>query len=179
MSLWRPALVALVPMLLCFSRALSWRYVDQHSEGVRLLPRGEHLLAAAAIAMPLFPAMALLWSAITRRLKTRLAVVLVLMVVLGAVGGLAAMIAWVPLFDGHYEAVVPSPDGKREAHLRIDGLLGCRASVFVGERRALWGELTAERKVDCEGYGARWLEDGGVEVTGNAPEPLNLDFGPH
>jgi hypothetical protein len=172
--------VAAVLMVLCFIRALSWQLINQRADGMRLTPHGEHLLAAAALAMPIFPALALVWSAITRRLHTRLAVVLVLLVVLGAAGGFAAMSAWVPLFDGHYTASVNSPEGAREAHLRIDGLLGCRASIYVSEPRGVWGEFAVQREVDCDdSVGVGWLADGGVEVTGKEPKPLDLFFGPH
>lgn len=177
--MWRPAIVASVLMALCFIRAMSWQYLDEEVSARRLTPRGEHLQAALAIATPLFPAMALLWSAITRRLKTRLAVVLVLLTVLGAVGGFASVWAWSPLFGGHYRAVAISPDGNLEAHLRESGLLGCNGTVYIAERRGIWGTPSAERAVDCDSMGVRWLEDGGVEITGDAPKPLNLNFGPH
>ena len=166
-------------MALSFVRAMSWRLINQHSDGLRLTPRGEHLLTAAALSLPLFPAVALLWSAITRRLRTRLTVVLVLMVVLGAAGGVAALVAWVPLFDGKYTASVASPDATREAHVWVDGLLGCRATLYVSDRGGLWGAQAQQRNVDCDSIGAQWLADGGVEINASEPKPLNLFFGPH
>lgn len=166
-------------MALSFVRALSWQLINQHAEGLRLTPRGEHLLVAAALSVPLFPAGALLWSALTRRLRTRLTVVLVLMVLLGAAGGLAAMVAWVPLFSGKYTTSVTSPDATREAHVWVDGLLGCRARLYVSDRGALWGALAQQRNVDCDAIGAQWLHDGGVEISAGEPKPLNLFFGPH
>jgi hypothetical protein len=177
--LWRPAIVALVLMGLSFTRALSWRWINEHGGGVILTPRGENLLAAAAVAIPLFPAGALLWSAITRRLRTRLAVTLVLLIVLGAAAGFLTLVAGMPLFGSHYESSAISPDGTREAHLRVDGLFGCKGSIYVSERRALWGQFTVTRDVDCDTMGVGWTEDGGVEVTGGPPKPLNLDWGPH
>ena len=178
-GLWSPAIVAGVLMALCFIRAMSWQYLDEKGSALRLTPRGEHLQAALAIAIPLFPAMALLWSAITRRLKARLVVVLVLLTVLGAVGGFFSVWAWSPLFGGQYRAVAISPDGKLEAHLRESGLLGCNATVYIAERRGIWGTASVERTVDCDSMGVRWLADGGVEITGDGPKPLNLNFGPH
>ena len=166
-------------MALSFGRALSWRLINQHADGLRLTPRGEHLLTAAALSVPLFPAVALLWSAVTGRLRTRLTVVLVLMVVLGASGGFAALVAWVPLFDGKYTAAVTSPDASREAHVWVDGLLGCRATLYVSDHGALWGAQAQQRNVDCDSIGAQWLGDGGVEITAGEPKPLNLFFGPH
>ena len=133
-ALWRPAIVAFALMALSFGRALSWQLINQRSPALHLTPRGEHLLIAVALSVPLFPAGALLWSAITRRLRARLTVVLVLLILLGAAGGFASMSAWVPFFDGHYLASVKSPDGEREAHVRVDGLLGCRASLYVAQR---------------------------------------------
>jgi hypothetical protein len=177
--LWKPAIIAGVLMALSFVRALSWRLINQHSDDLRLTPRGEHLLIAAALSVPLFPAVALLWSAITRRLRTRLTVVLVLMVVLGAAGGFAALVAWVPLFNGKYVASVTSPDRTREAHVWVDGLLGCRASLYVSDHGGLWGAFAQQRNVDCDSIGAQWLADGGVEISAGEPRPLNLFFGPH
>jgi hypothetical protein len=166
-------------MALCLIRALSWQLVDHGPSGQNLTPRGEHLLVAVCMAIPLFPAGALLWSAITRRLRTRLAVTLVLMLVLGAASGFATLIAWSKLFDGHYTTSVISPDGAREAHLHVDGLLGCSGTIYVSEPGGVFGSFVTERSVSCKDIGVRWQEDGGVEVTGSAPEPLNLFFGPH
>lgn len=177
--MWSPAIVAGVLMALCFIRAMSWQYLDEKASALRLTPRGEHLQAAAAIAIPLFPAMALLWSAITRRLKTRLAVVLVLLTGFGAAAGFVSVWAWSPFFDGHYRAVAVSPDGRLEAHLRESGLLGCNGTVYITERGGIWGAPSVERAVDCDSMGVRWLEDGGVEITGEMPKPLDLNFGPH
>ena len=177
--MWNPAFIAGVLMALTFVRAMSWRLINQHSDSLRLTPRGEHLLTAAALSVPLFPAIALLWSAITRRLKTRLTLTLVLLVVLGFAGGVAALVAWVPLFDGKYTASVSSPDAAREAHVWVDGLLGCRATLYVSDPGGLWGAQAQQRSVDCESIGAQWLADGGVELIASEPRPLNLFFGPH
>ena len=49
----------------------------------------------------------------------------------------------------------------------------------LSERRALWAEFAVKRNVDCESPGVGWLPDGGVEVTGKEPKPLNLFLGPH
>lgn len=178
-GVWRPAIVAAGLMALGFVRALSWQLVNQRSNALRLTPRGEHLLAALSLALPLIPAFALLWSAMTRRLQTRLAVTLVLLVVLGAAGGFAAMFAWVPLFDGHYAQSVTSPDGAREAHLWSGGFLGCKGAVYVADRGALWGDLVTERQVDCDTMSVQWVPDGGVEMSGDGPKPFPLFLGPH
>lgn len=177
--LWTPAIVAGVLMAVCFMRAISWQWVNQHSATLRLTPRGEHLLAALALSSPIIPAFALLASAITGRLKTRLTVVLVLLVVLGGAGGFAAVFAWAPFFDGHYGQSTTSPDGTHEAHLWSRGLLGCRGSIYVAARHGLWGALATEREVDCDTMKVRWLEDGGVEVAGDDARPFPLFFGPH
>lgn len=167
-------------MALCLIRALTWQLIDHGPTGQNLTPRGEHLLVAACMAVPLFPAGALLWSAITRRMRTRLAVTLVLMLVLGAAGAFATLFAWSKLFEGHYTQSVPSPDGTKEAHLHEDGLLGCYGSVYVSERGALFGTFATKREVSCKDpMGLRWIEDGGVEVTGSSAEPFNLFLGPH
>ncbi len=177
--LWAPAIISGVLMGACFVRALSWQWVNQHSAALRLTPRGEHLLAALALSLPIIPAFALLGSAITGRLKTRLTVVLVLLVVLGAAGGFAATMAWVPFFDGRYAESTTSPDGTREASLWSRGLLGCKGSIYVVDRHGLWGALATERDVDCDTMKVRWLEDGGVEVAGDDARPFPLFFGPH
>ncbi len=177
--LWLPAIVSGVLMTACFVRAMSWRLVNQHSAETRLTPHGEHLLAALALLLPLIPAFALLWSAMTRRLKTRLTVTLVSLVVLGAAGGFAAMFVGVPLFDGHYVQSATSPDGTREAHLWSGGLLGCKGSVYVADRRALWGALLLEHEVDCDTMKVRWVEDGGVELTSDGAKSIQLFLGPH
>lgn len=158
---------------------MSWQLVNQRSAELRMTPRGEHLLAALSLLLPLLPAFALLWSAITGRLKTRLAVTLVLLVVLGAAGGFTAMVAWVPLFDGHYAQSATSPDGSREAHLWSGGFLGCKGTVYLADRGALWGHKLTERDVDCDTMDLKWLPDGGVEVAGDAPKPFPLYLGPH
>lgn len=174
--LWKPAVAALVPMVLCLIRVVSWQ-LQEESSPLKMTPRGQHLLTACLLAVPLFPAMALLWSAISRRLKTRLALVLVLELVLGTAAGVAAVAVWAPpLLSGSYQSTVLSPDGTREAHLFVDW---CRGSVYVADKGALWGELKEEREVSCKDIGVAWLADGGVEVTGSAPEPFNLFLGPH
>ena len=166
-------------MGLAFARALSWRLINDRPDGLLLTPRGEHLFAAAAMSLPLFPAAALLWSAVTRRLRTWLGVTLVLLMVLGAASGFAVVVVGTPLFGGHYTTSIVSADGTREAHLRVSGLLGCEGSIYVSDRHGLWGEFRGSRDVDCDTLGVGWTEDGGVEVTGGAPKPLNLNFGPH
>ncbi len=171
--------MALVTMMLCLVRVVSWQLTNASSE-LEMTPHGERLMVACALAVPLFPAAALLWSAITRRLKTRLAVVLVLQVVLGAVAGFLALFLWAgPLFGGHWQTMVPSPDGTQEAHLRIDGLLGCGGTVYLSEPRGIWARPGVTRAASCKDIGVAWLPDGGVEITGSPPEPFNLNFGPH
>lgn len=179
MTLWRPAIIAGVLMALCLLRALSWQAVDHGESGLNLTPRGESLLTVACLAVPLFPAVALLWSAITGRRKRRLIITLVLMIVLGAVAGFAARFAWDKLFDGHYAASALSPDGTREAHLHVGGLLGCTGTIYVSEPRGLWGTFVSTRSASCDDIGLRWLPDGGVEVSGSPEQPLNFDWGPH
>lgn len=164
-------------MVLCFARAASWQWVNQHSSHAHLTPRAEHLLNALSLALPLFPAAGLLWAAVSRRMKARLGVVLGLMILLGIGGAFTTLFVMVPFFEGHFETSVPSPDGEREAHVHVGGLLGCHASLYVAERRAIWGELVTTRDVDCKDIGARWLTDGGVEITGAPPTPFY--FGPH
>jgi hypothetical protein len=166
-------------MALCLLRALSWQVIDHIESGLNLTPRGESLLTVACLSIPIFPAMALLWAAITGRLKRRVTITLVLMVVLGAVGGFAARFAWDSLFQGHYTASVVSPDGTQEAHLHVGGLLGCQGTVYVSERRAIWGTFVLSQSASCDDIGVRWIEDGGVEVSGSPEKPLNLDWGPH
>jgi hypothetical protein len=184
-GLWRPAIVAGVLMALCFIRAMSWQVIEHGPGPERLTPRGQELLAAAAFAIPLFPAAALLWSAITRRLRTRLTLTLAGLIVLGAALAFGTLLSglylWNDLFEGEFKSSVTSPDGAREAHLHVDGLLGCRGSLFVSDRGALWGVYVPDsgREVSCKDYGVRWLPDGGVEVTGSPPEPSKLFFGPH
>lgn len=166
-------------MALCLLRALSWQVVDHGDSGLNLTPRGERLLTVACLAVPLFPAAALLWSAITRRLKRRLTITLVVMMVLGALAGFVSRFAWEKMFEGHYTASALSPDGTREAHLHVGGLLGCTGDIYVSEPRGVWGTRAATGAASCEDISLRWLADGGVEVSGSAPEPLNLDWGPH
>jgi hypothetical protein len=178
-TLWRPAIVAGVLMALALLRALSWQVVDHGESGIQLTPHGERLLTVACLAVPIFPALALLWSAITGRLKRRVTITLALMIVFGAVGGFAARFAWDSLFQGHYTASVVSPDGTREAHLFVGGLLGCRGTVYVSERRAIWGTYVMDQSISCDDGTVRWTADGGVELAGSPVEPLRLDWGPH
>lgn len=171
--------VAAALMVLLLLRGLTWQWINQESTHQRLTPRGEHVLNAVSFAPPLFPAAALLWIALARRLRVRVAVVLGLMTVLGLAGTFVIQFVMVPFFDGHYLASVPSPDGRFVAHVRTDGFLGCRASVYVSAPRALWGELADRQQVDCGSEGAAWQPDGGVIVTGGPAKPTPLFFGPH
>lgn len=177
--LWTPAWVAGVASSLALARAFSWQWVNQHSDVLRLTPRGERWMVVAALAAPLFPAMAVLWAAMTQRLKTRLVLVLLGLVVLSVAGGVATLMVMPPLFEGRYVLSNTSPDGAREGHVHENGLLGCSGTLFVSEKGALWGERVEQKSLECDSYEVVWSSDGGVSLTGKPPAPSGLYFGPH
>ncbi|MFT3706137.1 MAG: hypothetical protein QM817_00590 [Archangium sp.] len=178
MKLWLPVIVSAAIMLTLFGVVFSMQWHDDHSLET-LTPHGERLFAIACFAVPCLPALGALWAAISRRIVTRLTVVLVLLFVAGLAVPVVFLMVLPPMFGGHYTRSFTSPDGEREAHLFVNSFLGCRATVYVSEPRAIWGVAGETRDLKCESESVIWLPDGGVGVDGGAPEPVFFNFGPH
>lgn len=176
--LWTPAIVAGAIMLALFGLVFSWQWHGDHSMET-LTPHGERLFAIACFAVPCLPALGALWAAISRRIVTRLTLLLVLLFVAGLAVPVVFLGVLPPMFGGHYTRSYTSPDGEREAHVRVNGMLGCRATVYLSDRRGMWGVAGHTRDVRCDSETIDWLPDGGVIVDGGVPEQLFFNFGPH
>ncbi|MBL8914118.1 MAG: hypothetical protein JNM17_25665 [Archangium sp.] len=175
--LWRPVFVVVGLMLLVFARVLSWYLRDEHSTD-NLTPHGERLFFIFVVTLPCLPALGILWSAITRRVVTRLIVTLVLLILVGAAAPVMFFGVLPPLFGGHYTKSFTSPDGKREAHVFVGGLLGCNATLYVSEPRGVWGTYVESRSIKCDSEDVLWADDGRPVLDGGAEEPLPFLFGP-
>jgi hypothetical protein len=177
-GLWLPAIVSVLAMLSLFGLVFAWQWHADHS-AERLTPHGERLFVIFCFAAPCVPALAALWAALSRRIVTRLTVVLGLLLLLGLAMPVVFLGVLPPLFGGHYTKSSVSPDGTREAHVRIDGLLGCSATLYICERRAIWALAGESRNIACDTETITWLPDGSATLEAGPAQPLMLDLGPH
>lgn len=177
LRLWRPAFVVVALMLLLFARVLTWYLRDAHTSD-NLTPHGDRLFFIFCVSLPCLPALGILWSAITRRLVTRLIVTLVLLILAGAAAPVMFFVVLPPLFGGHYTKSFTSPDGKREAHVFVDGLLGCTATIYVSEPGGVWGTFVESRSIKCDSEDVLWADDGRPVLDGGVPDSLPFLFGP-
>lgn len=178
MKLWRPALAAAALMLMLFVRVLTW-HLHQAGSDDHLTPHGQRLFTIFCIATPLLPGLAILWAAVTARVVTRLIVTLALLIVLGLVVPVMFLGVLPPIFGGQFTKSATSPDGAREAHVLVHGLLGCTATLYESERRGVWGTRGESRSVKCDSEGVSWADDGRPVLEGAAPESLPFFLGPH
>lgn len=177
MKLWKPALGALLVMLALLVRVLTWHLHEQASSLEHLTPHGERLFAICCFAAPCVPGLAILWAALTRRIVTRLVVTLVLLVLAGLAMPVMFLGVLPPMFGGDFTKSVASPSGEHEAHVFVDAFLGCRATLYVSERRALWGTFVEARAIGCDSEGVAWAGETPSLVGTGAP-PLPFLTGP-
>ncbi|MEW5741144.1 MAG: hypothetical protein AB1938_19635 [Myxococcota bacterium] len=174
---WKPHLVAGVLMGLTLLQLVRWHWQGS-APGVHLTPRAEHLTNAGLLALPLIPAVALVWMAVRRRLRKGLTLAAVGLILLGALGAGGFLYGTLKLFEPTHRLTVPSPDGERLAHLYVGGLLGCDAVVYVAAPWAMLGQEVERLRIDCNGeVRLEWQPDGGVAL--HAPPAAPLDFFPH
>jgi hypothetical protein len=166
---WWPVFVVAGLMVLVALRVFTWHRLGA-PPGAHLTPRGERLSNAALIAIPLMPVLVLVGLVVARRIRKGLVAALVGLALVGGVGDVAFLYATLELFEPVHRRTVVSPDGEREAHLYVGGLLNCDARVYVSARRGTWGVERASGSVACNTTpSVDWLEDGGVELRKKSP----------
>jgi hypothetical protein len=166
---WWPVFGVAALMALVALRVVTW-YRLGAPPGAHLTPRGEHLSNAGLIALPVMPVLVLVGLVVARRIRKGLVAALVGLAVLAGAGDVAFLYATFELFEPVHQRTVVSPDGEREAHLYVGGLLSCDARVYVSARRAAWGLEAASGNVPCETTpSVVFLEDGGVALGEPAP----------
>ncbi len=170
-------------MLLCFVPGLAVNLTTYADDAPLRTPLGQKVLLISALAMLMLPALGLVALLMGPGWRRWPGVVTVLLL-LPAVGGCAVLFIATNkdfIFGDDWVRSESSPDGHQQVHL-YSGWGNCKAVITQGFELSKAPQVSRSiycRNVSPDGGAAQvqWLEDGGVELHGEASKPLF--FGPH